>query len=441
MLRAIQTSKHYQTLSNTIKHCQILSNTMKHHSNTIEYHQALLHYQILVEYYQTLWITFQILSSTIKRYQSHLQILFNIIKHYQVLSNTIKHFQALLNTIKHYLTPVGWSWDRGISYQQVIQTWQLTALCLWCVSLLEEVEQARQAEDARCCGGSCDFHSGISLQPPERQLLRAFFWRGPVQLVAATSCCHVGLVADVDLSDYKYHNCHASELRSFAPFPVLRQHTAVVLDDWVVDFWLLTLLLFLLDRLVPLRINLMCVVETVALLFFASCWDLLMPLCWMVNSVVTIPVLSPLTCAGFTYTVFVSGCTPCASDVSGLSPLSLRVATDEIRSYEERWEIFEVADGSATSIGKCDNPTKTIGKPWENGSWPFGKRLHNSGKSPCLLGKLKSSMAMFNSCVKLQECAWYFYSDVSRGILSMSVNQWGGEYNLEASVKETAWWI
>ena len=34
---------------------------------------------------------------------------------------------------------------------------------------------------------------------------------------------------------------------------------------------------------------------------------------------------------------------------------------------------------------------------------PSGKRLHNYGKSPFLMGKLTISMAMFNSYVKLPE--------------------------------------
>jgi tellurite resistance protein TehA-like permease len=34
---------------------------------------------------------------------------------------------------------------------------------------------------------------------------------------------------------------------------------------------------------------------------------------------------------------------------------------------------------------------------------PSGKRLHNYGKSPFLMGKLTISMAIFNSYVKLPE--------------------------------------
>jgi hypothetical protein len=43
-------------------------------------------------------------------------------------------------------------------------------------------------------------------------------------------------------------------------------------------------------------------------------------------------------------------------------------------------------------------------------SWPLigadlasGKRLHNYGKSPCLMGKSTISMVIFNSYVKLPE--------------------------------------
>ena len=35
---------------------------------------------------------------------------------------------------------------------------------------------------------------------------------------------------------------------------------------------------------------------------------------------------------------------------------------------------------------------------------PYGKRLHNYGKSPCLMRKLTHCMAIFNSYVELQGC-------------------------------------
>jgi hypothetical protein len=48
-------------------------------------------------------------------------------------------------------------------------------------------------------------------------------------------------------------------------------------------------------------------------------------------------------------------------------------------------------DGCQKSIGTCYNITG------ECIYLPFGKLSHNYGKSPCLMGKLTISMAIFNS--------------------------------------------
>ena len=42
---------------------------------------------------------------------------------------------------------------------------------------------------------------------------------------------------------------------------------------------------------------------------------------------------------------------------------------------------------------------------WRDWTWlPSGKHTKNYGKSPCLMGKLTISMAIFNSYVELPEC-------------------------------------
>ena len=43
---------------------------------------------------------------------------------------------------------------------------------------------------------------------------------------------------------------------------------------------------------------------------------------------------------------------------------------------------------------------------------PSGKRLQNYGKSPCLMGKLTISMAIFNSYVKLPEGSFLMMFDL-----------------------------
>ena len=40
---------------------------------------------------------------------------------------------------------------------------------------------------------------------------------------------------------------------------------------------------------------------------------------------------------------------------------------------------------------RLENHRKTMGKPWENGGLPSGKRLHNYGKSPLLLGEFSTN--------------------------------------------------
>jgi hypothetical protein len=47
-------------------------------------------------------------------------------------------------------------------------------------------------------------------------------------------------------------------------------------------------------------------------------------------------------------------------------------------------------------------PGKTMGK------LPSGKRLHNYGKSPRLMGKLIISMAIFNSFLYVSQRLWEF---------------------------------
>jgi hypothetical protein len=54
-------------------------------------------------------------------------------------------------------------------------------------------------------------------------------------------------------------------------------------------------------------------------------------------------------------------------------------------------------------------PTKQKAKM----SLPSGKLSHNYGKSPCLMGKLTISMAIFNSYVKLPEGTIYYNREVS----------------------------
>ena len=58
----------------------------------------------------------------------------------------------------------------------------------------------------------------------------------------------------------------------------------------------------------------------------------------------------------------------------------------------------------AIVIRRRNKPTTSAGSQAKTGPVPSGKRLHNYGTSPFLMGQLTISMAMFNS-----------YFDITRG--------------------------
>ena len=74
---------------------------------------------------------------------------------------------------------------------------------------------------------------------------------------------------------------------------------------------------------------------------------------------------------------------------------------------------------------------------WMIHGLPSGKRLHNHGKSPCLMGKSTISMAIFNSYVSYYQRVHIATRLIFRQTLQLGASDHGGLFNNPAA--ETAW--